>query len=91
MTQDMILDMVREGLFTIIMAAAPPLLMGLAVGLAVSIFQAATSIQEQTMAFIPKILAVLLSLILFGPYMMELLTRYFQFLVINLPDFVQPR
>jgi flagellar biosynthetic protein FliQ len=91
MTQDIILDMVREGLFTVIIAAAPPLGMGLAVGLIVSIFQAATSIQEQTMAFIPKILAVMLSLILFGPFMLGVLSQFFQYMVSNLPNFVQPR
>ncbi len=91
MTEELVLDMVREGLFTIIIVAAPPLVMGLAVGLIVSIFQAVTSIQEQTLAFIPKILAVLLSLLLFGPFMMEKLTGYFQYLVSNLPWFILPR
>jgi flagellar biosynthetic protein FliQ len=91
MNQDIVMDMVREGLYTVILVAAPPLLMGLAVGLIVSVFQAATSIQEQTMAFIPKILAVLASLILFGPYMMTKLTEYFQFMVSNLPMFGLPR
>ena len=91
MTQDIILDMVREGLYTIIITAAPPLIMGLTVGLIVSIFQAATSIQEQTMAFIPKILAVLLSLLLFGPFMITSLSQFFQYMVSNLPYFVQPR
>ncbi len=91
MTQGLILDMVREGLFTIIITAAPPLIMGLVVGLIVSIFQAVTSIQEQTLAFIPKILAVLLSLLLFGPFMMSKLTGYFQYLISNLPWYSLPR
>jgi flagellar biosynthetic protein FliQ len=91
MTQELVIDIVREGLFTIIMTVAPPLLMGLSVGLLVAIFQAATSIQEQTMAFIPKILAVLLAIILFGSYMINNLVDYFQFLVSNLPYFMTPR
>jgi flagellar biosynthetic protein FliQ len=91
MNQDIVLDMIREGLYTVILVSAPPLLMGLAVGLIVSIFQAVTSIQEQTMAFIPKILAVLASLILFGPFMMTKLTEYFQYMVSNLPIFGLPR
>ena len=88
MTQDIILDVVREGLTTIIMVAAPPLLMGLAAGLIMSIFQAVTSIQEQTLAFIPKILAVLLSLLIFGPFMLDKLTHYVTYIVSNLPYYV---
>jgi flagellar biosynthetic protein FliQ len=91
MTQELVLDMVREGLYTVILVAAPPLVMGLVVGLIVSIFQAATSIQEQTMAFIPKILAVLASLILFGPFMMTKLEEYFKYMVSNIPLFILPR
>ncbi len=88
MTQELVLDMIREGLLTIILVSAPPLVMGLVVGLLMSIFQAVTSIQEQTLAFIPKILAVLLSLLLFGPFMMNRLTWYFQYLISNLPWYV---
>ena len=91
MTQEVILDIVREGLFTIIMVSAPPLLMGLAAGLIMSIFQTVTSIQEQTLAFIPKILAVLLSLLLFGPFMLDRLTRFFTLLISNMPDYLTPR
>jgi flagellar biosynthetic protein FliQ len=91
MTQEFVLDVVSRGLLTIVLTAAPPLLMGLSVGLIVSIFQAATSIQEPTLAFIPKILAVLLSLILFGPFMLSRLTYYIQFMVSNIPWFVMPR
>ena len=91
MTQDLVLDMVREALTTVIWVAAPPLVMGLTVGLIVSIFQAATSIQEQTLAFIPKILAVLMALLLFGPFMLTRLTEFMQYMVSNLPWFVLPR
>ena len=91
MTADIILDIVREGLYTIIMVAAPPLLMGLAAGLAMSIFQTVTSIQEQTLAFIPKILAVLLSLLIFGPFMLEKLNSFVNYLVTSLPEFITPR
>jgi len=91
MTPEIIIDIVREGLLTIIMVAAPPLIMGLTVGLVMSIFQTVTSIQEPTLAFIPKILAVLLSLLLFGPYMLERLQRYVVYLVERLPEFIIPR
>ena len=80
MTQEIVLDIVREGLYTVILVAAPPLIMGLLAGLIMSIFQTVTSIQEPTLAFIPKILAVLLALIVAGPFMINQLTGYFQFL-----------
>ncbi|MCL2463177.1 MAG: flagellar biosynthesis protein FliQ [Defluviitaleaceae bacterium] len=91
MTQDTILDLITDGLVTIVTCAAPPLLMGLAVGVIVSVFQAVTSIQEPTLAFVPKILAVLLSLILFGPFMLTTLTEYFQRLISNLPGLLAPK
>ena len=91
MTQEIVLDIVREGLLTILSVALPPLLMGLVVGLTVSIFQAVTSIQEQTLAFIPKILAVLGSIIIFGPFMMSQLTGFYGRLVENLPYLILPK
>ena len=91
MTQDVVLDIIRQALFTVMLTAAPPLAIGLLAGLIMSIFQTITSIQEPTLAFIPKILAVLLSLILFGPYMMNQLIGFFQYVVGNLPEFIIPR
>ncbi|MCL2352913.1 MAG: flagellar biosynthesis protein FliQ [Firmicutes bacterium] len=91
MTPDRVLDLMTDGLVTIMLVAAPPLLMGLAVGVLVSIFQAVTSIQEPTLAFIPKILAVLLSLILFGPFMLTTLTDFFQRLCSAIPELLIPR
>ena len=90
MTEDRVIDVVSSGLLTIILASAPPLIMGLAVGLIVSIFQAVTSIQEQTLAFVPKIIAVLVSLVVFGPFILSSLTGYFQEIVRNLPSLVVP-
>lgn len=91
MNQDVVLDVIREGLFTVMMTAAPPLVIGLAAGLIMSIFQTVTSIQEPTLAFIPKILAVLLAILLFGPFMMTTLTDYFRWLLVELPSFIEPR
>ncbi|MCL2398220.1 MAG: flagellar biosynthesis protein FliQ [Defluviitaleaceae bacterium] len=90
MTQDRVIDIVGNGLFTVLLSAAPPLLMGLAVGLTVSIFQTVTSIQEQTLAFVPKIVAVLVSLIIFGPFILSNITGFFNNLVTNLPNLVVP-
>ena len=80
MTTDVVIDIVREGLYTVILVAAPPLVLGLLAGLIMAIFQTVTSIQEPTLAFIPKILAVLGALILAGPFMINQLTGYFTFL-----------
>ena len=66
MSQDMVITVVQETLKAILYASAPPLLMGLIIGLIVSIFQTVTSINEQTLAFIAKILAIFISLIIFS-------------------------
>ena len=91
MTEQMVLDVVGRGLFTVILSAGPPLLLGLSVGLIIAIFQAVTSIQEQTLAFVPKIVAVLGSLLIFGPFILGMITGYFNELVSNLPYLVIPR
>jgi flagellar biosynthetic protein FliQ len=91
MTEDTVLDLVRDGLMTIVLCAAPPLLAGLVVGVVVSIFQTVTSIQEPTLAFIPKIVAVLASLIIFGPFMLTTLTDYFTQLLASIPSLMAPR
>ncbi|EGL82510.1 flagellar biosynthetic protein FliQ [Caldalkalibacillus thermarum TA2.A1] len=76
MTPEMVLDLAQNAVFTILLVAGPMLLMALGVGLLVSIFQATTQIQEQTLAFIPKIVAVLLSLVIFGPWMLSVILDF---------------
>ena len=76
MTQGMVINIVQDAVITVLMIAAPPLLIGLTVGVLVSIFQAVTSIQEPTMAFVPKIIAVFLSLIVFGHFMLGTAIEY---------------
>ncbi|MCL1884595.1 MAG: flagellar biosynthesis protein FliQ [Defluviitaleaceae bacterium] len=90
MTEQIVLDIIREGLFTVILVAMPPLLIGLLAGLIMAVFQTVTSIQEPTLAFIPKILAVLLALIAFGPFMITQLTQYFTDLAENFNYFIHP-
>lgn len=91
MTQDTIIDLVRGAVLTIILVASPPLIMGLSVGILVSIFQTVTSIQEQTLAFIPKILAVLFSLLIFGSFMLMTLERYIVQLYNQIPELLIPK
>ena len=64
MTPDMVIKLAEQSIYTVIIIAAPMLLVALGVGLLVSIFQAMTQIQEQTLAFIPKILAVFIALVI---------------------------
>ncbi len=74
-TQDAVLDIIREAVYTIVIVSAPMLLVALIVGLIISIFQTVTSIQEQTLTFVPKILAVFITLILTGSWMMNILVE----------------
>lgn len=70
-TQDAVLDIAREAIYTIVLVSAPMLLTALIVGLIISIFQTVTSIQEQTLTFVPKIVAVFLVMILTGSWMLN--------------------
>jgi flagellar biosynthesis protein FliQ len=67
---------VRNGILNILVISAPVLLIGMGVGLVVSIFQATTSIQEQTLSFVPKIAAILAALFFFGPWMLSRLMQF---------------
>ena len=76
MTVEAVADMAREGLFLIIRASLPVLLVSMGVGLIVSIFQTVTSIQEQTLTFVPKIICVFTALVFFGPWMMNSMVNF---------------
>jgi flagellar biosynthesis protein FliQ len=71
MTGPEVLDIAREAIFTLILVASPVMLVGLAVGIAISLLQALTQIQEMTLAFVPKILAIFVSLMVALPFMAE--------------------
>ncbi|ATP39364.1 MULTISPECIES: flagellar biosynthesis protein FliQ [unclassified Solibacillus] len=88
MTQEMVISIAETAIFTVIIVSGPLLLVALITGLAVSIFQATTSIQEQTLAFVPKIVAVLVSIILFGPFMISRMTDYFHSILNNLVRYI---
>lgn len=88
MTQDMVVDIVRLSLITLIKSAAPMLLVSLLIGLIVSIFQTVTSIQEQTLTFVPKLLGVFLILILFGSWILNNLSSLMIELVSNLNIYI---
>lgn len=78
----------QEGLTTLLMVAAPVLLVVLMVGLVVSIFQAATQINEATLSFVPKVVAVVVVLVVAGPWMVATLVDYLQRMLQSIPQAV---
>ena len=76
MTEGQVLDIARQALYTIILCSAPLLIISLVVGLVVSIFQTVTSIQEQTLTFVPKIICVFLGMMIFGSWILTNLTEF---------------
>lgn len=76
MSSEFVISLAERGIYTILIVTGPLLLLALGVGLLVSIFQATTQIQEQTLAFIPKIVAVLVGLVFFGPWMLTRLVEF---------------
>lgn len=76
MTAHDVLNLAENSVYTLLMVAGPLLLIALVVGLLVSIFQATTQIQEQTLAFVPKIVAVFLSLVFLGPWMLTVMLDF---------------
>lgn len=76
MTEGQVLDIAREALYTIIICAAPMLIISLVVGLIISIFQTVTSIQEQTLTFVPKIICVFVGIMIFGSWILNNLTEF---------------
>ena len=71
MTVEAVLDVAIETIWTIIITSAPLLIVSLVVGLVISIFQAVTSIQEQTLTFVPKILAIFVCILIFGSFILN--------------------
>jgi flagellar biosynthetic protein FliQ len=74
----MVLTVMRDAVSTVLFVSMPPALVGLVIGIIISIFQAATQVNEQTLTFIPKIVGILLSLLVFGGFMLNSLTEFAQ-------------
>lgn len=88
MTEEVVIKVAEEAIKVILLACGPLLLVALVTGLLVSIFQATTQIQEQTLAFVPKIIAVLIAIIFFGPWMLTQVTSYTKDIFENLGRFI---
>ena len=78
MTEGQVLDVARDALYTIIICPAPLLIISLVVGLIISIFQTVTSIQEQTLTFVPKIICVFIGILVFGSWILNNLTEFIE-------------
>jgi flagellar biosynthesis protein FliQ len=76
MTEDFVIHMFREAFYTMLIVAAPILVVSLIVGLVISVLQAATSVQEVTLTFVPKIIAIAVVLVLTLPWMMDVMTTF---------------
>ena len=89
MTPEFVVNIAKDAISVTIMVAMPMLGLGLIVGLAVSIFQATTSIQEMTLTFVPKILAVLFGLLYFAPWMLEKIVTFSERILLNIPVYIR--
>ena len=89
MTDQVVVSIARDAVLTILLVAGPALGIGMLVGLLVSIFQATTQIQEQTLTFIPKIVTVLVSLVLLGLWMIRRLVDFAQRLLSEMQSFIR--
>jgi flagellar biosynthesis protein FliQ len=88
MTQELVIEIAERAIWIILLTSGPLLILALVSGLAVSIFQATTQIQEQTLAFVPKIVAVLVGIVVFGPWMLAKVTTYASDIFENLGRYI---
>ena len=89
MTEDVVLSIGKEAIWTTVMLAGPLLIGALVVGLAVSVIQAITQINEATLSFIPKMLTIAILLVVLAPWMTQMITSYTTDLFTSLPNLVR--
>ena len=89
MTPDLVLGIAKDAIEITLLLSLPILGVGLLVGLIISIFQAATQIQEMTLTFVPKIVAMLVTLLFLLPWMMSKMTDYTEQLIVNIPQYIK--
>ncbi|RJE86765.1 flagellar biosynthetic protein FliQ [Paenibacillus sp. 1011MAR3C5] len=88
MSADFVIGLAGEAVYTVLKASAPMLVLALVVGLLISVFQATTQIQEQTLAFVPKIVAVFISIIVFGPWILNTVVDFTYRILNNLHHYI---
>ncbi|MCM8823458.1 MAG: flagellar biosynthesis protein FliQ [Candidatus Omnitrophica bacterium] len=89
MSEELVINLGRQALVLYLQLAGPILLFSLVTGLVVSIIQAVTQIQDMTITFIPKIMATILAIVIFGPWMLRMLIDFTFKLIVSLPNFVK--
>lgn len=89
MENEFVVEVVSQALKVTLMLAAPMLIGALLVGILVSIFQAVTQINEQTLSFIPKVLVIIAALVIFSPWMMETMVTFTRDLFISIPELIR--
>lgn len=89
MSENFVVGVIKDGLTTVITVAGPVLVISLVIGLVISIFQATTQIQEQTLTFVPKIIAVFVSVIIFGTFMLHTLVAFAQRMFDAIPGLIR--
>ena len=89
MNPELVMAIGRDGLETMLLLAAPLLVVALGIGLLIGIFQAATQINEMTLSFIPKLLGMAVAMMVAGPWMLKLIVDYTQSLIINIPNLIR--
>ncbi len=88
MNQDTVVSLATQAMMLALKIAGPMLVAGLIIGLLVSIFQAVTSIQEQSLSFIPKVIGVAVLIVVLGPWMLDQLVGYAQNLYLSIPSLI---
>ncbi|HLW57683.1 MAG TPA: flagellar biosynthesis protein FliQ [Bacteriovoracaceae bacterium] len=89
MENEFVIEVISQAIRVTLMMAAPMLIGALLVGILVSIFQAVTQINEQTLSFIPKILVIVAAMVIFSPWMMDTIVNYTRELFISIPEIVR--
>lgn len=84
MSETFVLSVAKEAIFAALKISAPILIVSMVVGLLVSIFQAVTQIQEQTLTFVPKLIAIVVVLLLLGPWMLEIMKQFIETSIENI-------
>lgn len=89
MTTDLIMGIAAETMRVTLLVSAPILLVGLVVGIVISVFQAVTQVHEMTLTFVPKIIAVMLALLVAAPWMLDMLVNFTHNLFSNIPNYIK--
>jgi flagellar biosynthetic protein FliQ len=89
MTPELVMTIGQDALITMLVLAMPMLLVALAIGLLVGVFQAATQINEATLSFIPKLAGMAVAIAVAGPWMLKVIVSYTQALIINIPSMIR--